>query len=190
MPNSDIFNNSHTANISTEERTVFVSGLDYRTTEKMIHNYFSNCGEILLLKVPKYKETSKNIGYCHIVFSTREGFISALNKKGCFLDKRYLDIQITKGPQNLPKNVPLSQIKTHTIFVKNLPYSSQKPDIYNYFTSSGKIKDINMLFSKDDSFKGHCYITFFDYKSVQISLQLSGFPFKGRFLKVYLTNDE
>jgi len=44
-----------------------------------------------------------------------------------------------------------------------------------------------MVYTPDCQFKGHSYLTFESYEGVQKALLLSGFPFNGRFLKVYMS---
>jgi len=99
MPNVSSTTES-SSEVSHRERTIFVSGLDYSTSEETIGQFFSTCGGIELLKVPKYKGTKKNTGYCHVTFFTKESWQNAMNLNGSYLDHRYLDIQPVKGPQN------------------------------------------------------------------------------------------
>ena len=181
-PNSPATKNQ---DFSHRERTVFVSGLDYRSTEASIFEFFKKCGEIELLKVPKYKSTQKNTGYCHVTFYNKESWTEATKLSGSYFDNRYLDIQPVKGPQNLPKIVGIERISTKTVFVKNLPYSASKEEIKTFFLKSGLVEDVKMVFNSDGSFKGHCYISFLEFEGVRSALLLSGYPFNGRFLKVY-----
>jgi len=51
-----------------ESKCVFVSGLPYTTTDEEIKDIFKNCGIIEKLKIPKYQDTGRNIGYAHIYF--------------------------------------------------------------------------------------------------------------------------
>lgn len=49
-------------------KSVFVSGIPYSTTEDELRAMFEKCGAIKSLKVPRYQDTGRNLGYAHIVF--------------------------------------------------------------------------------------------------------------------------
>lgn len=52
----------------TSNKSVFVSGIPYSTTEEDIREKFGSCGVIKEIKMPKYQDTGRNIGYAHIYF--------------------------------------------------------------------------------------------------------------------------
>ena len=65
----------------TKDRTIFLSGLSYETTDETLHEYFDVYGEIEYffrfknnrkLNLPKYQDSQNNIGYCHITFTDSE----------------------------------------------------------------------------------------------------------------------
>ena len=100
-----------------------------------------------------------------------------------------MDIHPAKGPQNLPKQIDISEIKSNTIWVKNLPYTATECQIKSFFASCGEISNIKMSYSKSKKFKGHCYIDFSDKNSIQSALLLAGQSFEGRFLKIDCVED-
>ncbi len=48
---------------------VFVSGLPYETTEDDVKNFFDFAGSPLV-KLPKYQDTGRCLGYGHVEFSS------------------------------------------------------------------------------------------------------------------------
>jgi len=56
----------------TKDRTIFLSGLSYETTDEKLHEYFDVYGEIEKLNLPKYQDSQNNIGYAHITFTESE----------------------------------------------------------------------------------------------------------------------
>jgi len=54
------------------KRSIFVSGLPFIATYDEIRSLFEKCGEIISMKVPKFQDSGKNIGYAHIVYSDNE----------------------------------------------------------------------------------------------------------------------
>lgn len=60
---------------SNKEKSVFVSGIPYDTTEEDINKIFSACGVIKFIKMPKYQDTGRNIGYAHIYYKKNKSVI-------------------------------------------------------------------------------------------------------------------
>ena len=52
----------------TNNKSVFVSGIPYSTTEDDLKGIFDKCGTIKSMKIPKYQDTGRNLGYAHIIF--------------------------------------------------------------------------------------------------------------------------
>lgn len=152
--------------VNPKARTIFVSGLSYTTTETDLRSFFSVCGDIELIKLPKYKLTSKNTGYCHITFTDTKARDLSLSLNGKYLKDRYLDIQVARGPQNLPKVMEIEEIVFSGIFIKNLPYKVTEQEILSFFMSCGKICKVEMV-CIGDNFLGYCFVEFTDAKSVQ-----------------------
>lgn len=66
-------------------RTVFVNGLEYEIREDDIEKFFEECGKVEYVNLPKYQDSQKNIGYCHVRFETPEAAIQALSLNGKYL---------------------------------------------------------------------------------------------------------
>ena len=55
------------------------------------------------VNLPRYQDSKRNIGYCHVVFATREAANDvgagqqAMKRDGEFLDRRYLKIELARG---------------------------------------------------------------------------------------------
>lgn len=58
--------------IDNTNKTIFISGLPYTATEEDIKTFFEGCGGIKELKIPKYQDTGRNIGYGHITFKKKK----------------------------------------------------------------------------------------------------------------------
>lgn len=78
------------------DRTVYVKGLSYDSREKDIKYFFEECGEITRINLPMYKDSERNVGYCHVVFAKRRYAKRALDLDGKYLDKRYLKISMAQ----------------------------------------------------------------------------------------------
>ena len=169
---------------------IFINGIPYETTEDELKELFSPYGNIEQIKLPKYQDSGRNIGYCHIYYSTAESANKALELDNYTLGKRYLKVslankssdELKKSDKINPNDVPVNCI---TAFIRNLPYESTEKEIGDKFRSCGKIKGIRMVYnSKNKKFKGFCYIDFKEHNGLLKALELNGKDFQGRKLQV------
>ena len=169
---------------------IFINGIPYETTEDELKELFSPYGNIEQIKLPKYQDSGRNIGYCHIYYSSNESANKALELDNYTIGKRYLKVslankssdELKKSDKINPNDVPVNCI---TAFIRNLPYESTEKEIGDKFRSCGKIKGIRMVYnSKNKKFKGFCYIDFKEHNGLLKALELNGKDFQGRKLQV------
>ena len=169
---------------------IFINGIPYETTEEELRELFSPYGNIEIIKLPKYQDSGRNIGYCHIYYSSSESASKALELDNYTLGKRYLKVSLAnKNSDELnesekinPNDVPIDCI---TAFIRNLPYETTEKDVGDKFRSCGKIKAIRFVYnSQTKKFKGFCYIDFKEHKSLLKALELNGKELQGRKLQV------
>ena len=192
-------NNNNNENNEKEILTngIFISGLPYETTEDELKDIFKKYGEITEIKLPKYQDSGKNIGYCHIYFSSKNSAKNSLEMDHNYIGKRYITVELanlnsdelkieSKGKTN-SSDIPTNCL---TCFIKNLPYDITEKEVGDKFRACGKIKAIRFVYnSKNKNFKGFCFIDFIEHKSLLKALELNGKLFKGRKLIVdYETN--
>lgn len=172
---------------SVKKLTVFVSGLNYHTTEEEITNFFAKCGKIERINLAKKENSAHNQGFCHIIYQDEEGYQRALALNGSKLDGRYLDIITAKGPTKIDKiKDKLKSSKNVTLFVRNIPYDTTEQEINELFVKYGTIKAIRLPLCRDDptKLKGICFIDFEDPKNLIKALELDGYSLRGRYLKL------
>lgn len=169
---------------------IFINGIPYETTEDELRELFSPYGDIELIKLPKYQDSGRNIGYGHIYYSSPESASKALELDNYTMGKRYINVslanknseQLNKSEKINPNDVPIDCI---TAFIRNLPYETTEKEVGDKFRSCGKIKDIRFVYnSKNKKFKGFCYIDFKEHRSLIKALELNGKDFQGRRLQV------
>jgi len=169
---------------------IFINGIPYEATEDELREIFSPYGEIELIKLPKYQDSGRNIGYAHIYYSSPESASKALELDNYTMGKRYLNVslanksseQLNKSEKINPNDVPIDCL---TAFIRNLPYETTEKEVGDKFRSCGKIKDIRFVYnSKNKKFKGFCYIDFKEHRSLIKALELNGKDFQGRKLQV------
>ena len=182
--------------IKKKTKGIFISGIPYLTTEEELIDLFSKYGTITEIKLPKYQDSGKNRGYCHIYYESKKSALKALELNNYTIGKRYLIVEMAKMNKEelndeikTKKQNKINQSKVSinctTAFVKNLPYDISEKEVGDKFRSCGKIKSIRFVYnSKNKKFKGFCFIDFLEHKSLLKALELNGKEFKGRILKV------
>ena len=169
---------------------IFINGIPYETTEDELRELFSPYGNIEIIKLPKYQDSGRNIGYCHIYYTSPDSASKALELDNYTLGKRYLNVSLAnKNSDELnenekinPNDVPIDCI---TAFIRNLPYEATEKEVGDKFRSCGKIKEIRFVYnSQTKKFKGFCYIDFKEHKGLLKALKLNGCFFEGRKLYV------
>ena len=175
---------------------IFISGIPYLTKEEELKDLFSKYGTITEIKLPKYQDSGKNRGYCHIYYDSKKSALKALELNNYTIGNRYLTVEMAKMNKEelndeikTKKQNKINQSKVSinctTAFVKNLPYDISEKEVGDKFRSCGKIKSLRFVYnSKNKKFKGFCFIQFNEHKSLLKALELNGKEFKGRILKV------
>ena len=192
QPNNNKNKKSNRDNKKNKESCngIFINGIPYETTEDELRELFSPYGDIEIIKLPKYQDSGRNIGYCHIYYSSSESASKALELDNYTIGKRYLSVslanknyeELNKSEKINPNDVPIECI---TAFIRNLPYDTTEKDVGDKFRSCGKIKAIRFVYnSQNKKFKGFCYIDFKEHKSLLKALELNGKDFQGRRLQV------
>ena len=175
---------------------IFISGIPYLTKEEELKDLFSKYGTITEIKLPKYQDSGKNRGDCHIYYDSKKSALKALELNNYTIGNRYLTVEMAKMNKEelndeikTKKQNKINQSKVSinctTAFVKNLPYDISEKEVGDKFRSCGKIKSLRFVYnSKNKKFKGFCFIQFNEHKSLLKALELNGKEFKGRILKV------
>lgn len=162
---------------------IFVSGLPYTATEDDLREFFTTDG-ISEIKLPKYQDTGRCLGYSHIVYDNEEDYNKALAKNGEKIGTRYLDIKPAKGQKVEPPRKVSVPVGCKVLFIKNLPYEMTEEEIRTEFSSCGIIVDVRMVRNwANKKFKGFAYIDYRDLGSVKKAIdKYNGKPYKGRNL--------
>lgn len=66
------------------DRTVYVEGLPFASNEGEVRSFFSECGQILSVRLPTWHDTGRLKGYGHIEFASKDAVAQAFNLDGMF----------------------------------------------------------------------------------------------------------
>ena len=81
LPTEIVETSTEKATTENTTKSIFISGIPYTSTEDEIKLLFEKCGKIKSMKVPKYQDTGRNLGYAHIVFQNKKGVEKVKYKK-------------------------------------------------------------------------------------------------------------
>lgn len=168
---------------------IFILGLPYETTESELLKLFTPYGEIMKINLPKYQNTSRNVGYCYIYYNNENSAMRSLQLNRHKIGKRYLEITLVKNNNHCkdnstidPDDVPLD---CTTAFVKNLSYDTTVKEVEDKFKSCGDINEVRFVNDcQTNKFKGFCYIDFREHKGLLRALKLNNTFFGGRKIHV------
>ena len=65
-----------------DEKTVYIEGLPYDSTEEDIKAFFQSCGQIQSVRLPKWHDSGRLRGYGHVQFTSTSSVKEALNLDG------------------------------------------------------------------------------------------------------------
>ena len=150
--------------VSKEENTqILVNNIPETTTEEVLRSNFEKYGKILKINIDQDDVNGKPTKTAIIEYETKQEKDAALNSNDIFeIEGKKIEI---KDPT----------IVDRTLFVGNVPYSSTKEDLLNFFSDCGKVDVDNVkFFYINERFKGYAYVTFEDENAVENALKKNG----------------
>lgn len=144
--------------LEKQERSVFISNLDYSTTEEELKEFVGPVEELRL--VMDRKGNSK--GYAYAIFSTAEEAKKMISRDREKLSSRPVFIskcQMDKGHRSHHFHYSV-QRENHKLFVRGLPYSMSEDDISELFKPHGEIKEVRLATHRSGKSKGFAYVEY------------------------------
>jgi nucleolin len=162
--------------LEAAERTAFVGGISYDANEDDLREFFSDCGTLTSVRVPRYQDSGKPRGYAHIEFSTDEGLRTAMAKNKQRMMGRYLDIKVANRRRTGGDfDVSERPAGCRTVFVKNLPYDTKDAEVFASFQFCGKIAEVRLVrWGHTNKLKGIGYVQFEKEESAVIAVKKRG----------------
>lgn len=141
--------------------TLFISNLDFKTSEKDVIEFFKRCGEIVDFRLVKnYKCLSKGFGY--LVFKAHESAVRGLDMDRTPLNGRPVFVSPYDPENHTHKFKYSTGEERDKLFVSGLPLSMSENDIKEAFQPHGEIKTIRLVTYRNGHSKGLCYINYHD----------------------------
>lgn len=182
-------------NSYSNDKTVYIEGLDYSCSEEAVREFFGKVGEITSLRLPRYHDSGRLRGYGHIEYKTATSAEKALELSGEYLGERYVMVDRPQAPKVFKEMTPEAGPEVDTeewkqivaekiankppgcrkIFVKNLPYDTTEEEVSNAFKFYGPITSTRLAsWGHTNNLKGFGYIDFKREDSAEIAVKKSG----------------
>ncbi|CAK9042992.1 Polyadenylate-binding protein, partial [Durusdinium trenchii] len=163
-----------------DDLEVVIKGLPAQTEEAAIREFFSSCGEVTRITVPR---SGKMI---FVAFSTQEGVDSALGFNKTFFNGIYIEVKAAAEKYEAKRsNDDL------TVVVKGFPDTADEASLSAHFGSCGEGPvRVNVPRHRDTgNVKGAAFVEMKDEESLMQALQLDGSSFLGAPLTVRRATD-
>ncbi|KAE9524706.1 hypothetical protein AGLY_014756 [Aphis glycines] len=171
-----------------ENRSVFVSNLDFAVTELEVKDALSSVGHCEVLLVRDFKGRSKGFGY--VLFEKPEMVAEALKKdRECVNNRPMFVSKCEPDKQSRSSGLRFTtELEKNKLFVKGLPFTCTKTDIENIFKPYGALKDVRVVTFRNGHSKGLAYVDFEDEVSAaQALLKTDNMMIKDRTISVALS---
>jgi RNA recognition motif-containing protein len=175
-----------------DNRTVFVSNLDFSMGEDDIRSFFTDAdvGDVEEIRLVK-NFLGKSKGYAYVVFSSPESVPKALALDRKALSRRPVfvsrcDPDKATRPAGFKFPVKLEKNK---LFVKGLASAVSEDTLRSLFSPYGSLKDVRLATHRNGFPKGHAYVDFEDSESAERAMkELDGKEVEGKVISVAISN--
>ena len=155
-------------------RKIFVGGLNRRTTEESLKEYFSAWGNIVDCVIMREGKNGPSRGFGFVTFDNAQAVDDCLKVKNHELDSWEIEPK-----RSVPKGE--AQSRTRKIFVGGLASTATEEDVEEYFTGlcekfgKGKILDIDLKRDKENPsrLRGFAFVTFDNEEVVESICSIS-----------------
>lgn len=185
--------NEQRSELSSREKEarleVYVEGLPYEASEEDVQAFFEPSGEVREVRMPRYQDSGKPRGYCHVCFGDEDAVQRALGQDGADMMGRYLKVQRARAPRALRQSLqgerPPPPPGCRKVFVKNLPYDTSEDLVKASMQVCGKITDVRLARHRQTgNLKGFGYVDFATEQAATIAVGKADLRIGGRVVLV------
>ncbi|GMF97923.1 hypothetical protein B5S30_g2871 [[Candida] boidinii] len=183
--------------------SIFVKNLNFQTTTAALRDAFKKLSGFIVATIktkpdPKVSGRVLSMGFGFVEFKTKEQANTAISiMDGYALDGHKLQLKLSNrksdnnssgSGNNANSN---KKAKSSKIIVKNLPFEATRMDIFELFSSFGRLKSVRVPKKFDKSARGFAFIEFSLNKEAENAMdQLQGVHLLGRRLVLQYAEED
>jgi len=164
-------------------REIYISNASFSSTKESFKAFFKDVGEVESITIPTQYQSGKPKGFAFVRFTTVAARDAALKKNGEELDGRALGIRENKGRaerqqanyrdrQQRRQELSEKPQGCTTIFVGNLPWSTDETELKKLFEKCGEVVNARIVRQSWTSrSRGFGYVEFAQEASVDTAVQ-------------------
>ncbi|XP_072929272.1 heterogeneous nuclear ribonucleoprotein A1, A2/B1 homolog [Epargyreus clarus] len=146
-------------------RKLFIGGLDYRTTETSLKEFYEQWGDIVDVVVMKDPMTKRSRGFGFITYSRAHMVDDAQINRPHKIDGRVVEPKRAVPRDEI--NRPDASATVKKLFIGGLNQELEESDIREYFGTYGNILSVSIVTEKDTGKKrGFGFVEFDDYDPI------------------------
>lgn len=160
-----------------------VAGIPLNVNEALLRKDFSECGEVLNLRLLREKDSGKSRGIAFISFTDQAALDSALAYNGTDYGGRSLWVKVAEKGRAVKVAGPGEKSAGCTsVILKGLAYSVTEDDLRDTFKNCGSgASNVSILCDRETgSSRGIAFVDFDDEDAVDEAIKLNGSELKGR----------
>ncbi|XP_050725167.1 squamous cell carcinoma antigen recognized by T-cells 3-like [Eriocheir sinensis] len=168
--------------------TLFISNLDFKTTEEEVMALFRSCGDISDFRLVKnFKCLSKGFGY--LVFKSHEAAVKGLDMDRTPLNGRPVFVSPYDPENHTHKFKYSTGLEKNKLFISGLPLSMSESDVKAVFEPYGPVKDIRLVTYRNGHSKGLCYLDYHDADTAAKAVEaMNGSELEDKIITVQISN--
>lgn len=143
---------------------IFVGGLPEKTTEEVLHKYFSTFGHLTECRIVINHETQQSKGFAFVSYFDPKVAEKVLSQKTHKLLKKSITLKAAQSKEDAQAS--LQEESSRRMFVGNIPFQAKESEVRKLFSKYGEVEKVDL---KPQS--GHGIVTFKDRMSVIKLLQ-------------------
>ncbi|BET01801.1 RNA recognition motif. (a.k.a. RRM, RBD, or RNP domain) [Nesidiocoris tenuis] len=162
-------------------RKLFIGGLDYRTTDQSLKQFYEQWGEIVDVVVMKHPQTQKSRGFGFVTYAVSSMVDEAMKNRPHKIDGREVDSKraVPRDASGAANNVNVKKM-----FVGGLKEQTEE-ELKDYFGQYGTIIGVNVVMDKTTGKrKGYAFIEYNDYDPVDKALLVKEHSVAGKSVTV------
>lgn len=114
-------------------RTVYVEGISYDAAEADVEALFGTCGGIVEVRMPRFQDSGRPMGYAHVEYTDASSVQAALALSGEYIKERYVTVSAAKARERRRDTAAPQPAGCTTLFVSNLPYDTTEDVVRETF---------------------------------------------------------